>query len=210
MTNRGRSRQPRGRSFNDDFSYDRAPEPVSPRYPAPSPAASTPGFGPEVGATVKWFNGEKGFGFVELSDGSGDVFLHINALSTAGHTTVAPGATLRVRVGQGQKGRQVSEVLSVDASTAVAGGAPSGPRPQSAPRRGPDPGPGVETRGTVKMYNATRGFGFVSVPDGGKDVFVHASALQRSGLTQLSEGQSVWIEVVQGAKGPEAVAVRAD
>jgi CspA family cold shock protein len=154
---------------------------------------------------VKWFNPEKGFGFVELSDGSGDVFLHANALSAAGYNTVSPGATLRIRVGQGQKGRQVSEVISVDESTATPSG--RGSRSQSGSRR-PDPGPGVEMRGTVKMYNATKGFGFVALPEGGKDVFVHASALQRGGLPPLTEGQSVWVEVVQGAKGPEAVSVR--
>jgi cold shock protein len=48
----------------------------------------------------------------------------------------------------------------------------------------------------------------VAVADSGKDVFVHASALQRSGIPQLIEGQTVWVGVVQGAKGPEAVSVR--
>jgi CspA family cold shock protein len=203
MPNHGRSRQSRGRSFDDDFTYDRAPSTEGPRYPAPSGMPT--GFGPELKASVKWFNPEKGFGFVELSDGSGDVFLHVNALSGAGHSTVSPGATLSIRVGQGQKGRQVSEVISVDESTATQ--STRGPRPQSGQRR-PDLGPGVEMRGTVKMYNSTKGFGFVALPEGGKDVFVHASALQRGGIGGLTEGQTVWVEVVQGAKGPEAVSVR--
>ena len=76
--------------------------------------------GPEAEATVKWYNGEKGYGFVALSDGSGDVFLHVNALQAAGVQAVSPGATLRIRVGQGQKGRQVDQVVSVDESTATA------------------------------------------------------------------------------------------
>jgi CspA family cold shock protein len=229
MTNHGRSRKTRGRGFDDDFGssdrssfndrpsfgdrggFDRAPAMDTPRYGAP-PA----GFGPELGASVKWFNSEKGFGFVELSDGSGDVFLHINALSTTGATTVSPGATLKVRVGQGQKGRQVTEVISVDESTAAPGGGggsrgpsagPGGPRAAGGPRR-PTPGTGQEMRGTVKMYNAAKGFGFVAVPDAEKDVFVHASVLQRNGLQALTEGQTVVVEVVQGAKGPEAVSVR--
>ncbi|MBU6498544.1 MAG: CspA family cold shock protein [Rhodospirillales bacterium] len=172
------------------------------------PSAMPAGFGPELGATVKWFNAEKGFGFVELNDGSGDVFLHINALSSSGHSTVSPGATLRVRVGQGQKGRQVSEVLSVDESTAAAQPARGSFGGGAGPRRGPDLSTAVEKQGTVKMYNATKGFGFIALPEGGKDVFVHASALQRSGLSQLSEGQSVTVGVVQGAKGPEAATVR--
>jgi CspA family cold shock protein len=182
---------------------------------------SSAGFGPEHDATVKWFNPEKGFGFVALSDGSGDAFLHANTLNQSGHSAVSPGATLRVRIGQGQKGRQVSEVLSVDESTATpsasraGGGAPRGPAGAfggspsgGAPRRGAPTGPSVEMQGTVKWYNATKGFGFVAPAEGGKDVFVHASALQRAGVMQLAEGQTIWMDVVQGAKGPEAASIR--
>lgn len=205
MYNQGRSRQPRRRDVDGDFAYDRAPpgEARSPRFSS-GPAA----FGPEVEATVKWFSPEKGFGFVQPSDGSGDVFVHANALTNAGYSTVSPGATLRVRVGQGQKGRQVAEVLSVDESTATPASA-QGPRPRpggSRPYR--DQGTPVQMRGTVKWYNPTKGFGFVSVGDGGQDVFLHASALQRGGLTQVSEGQAVWVDVVQGAKGPQAASIR--
>jgi CspA family cold shock protein len=163
---------------------------------------------------------------VALSDGSGDAFLHANTLNQSGHSAVSPGATLRVRIGQGQKGRQVSEVLSVDESTATpsagrgAGAGSSAPRGPSgggfggggggAPRRGAPSGPSVEMQGTVKWYNATKGFGFVAPAEGGKDVFVHASALQRAGVMQLAEGQTIWMDVVQGAKGPEAASIRTD
>src|ERR1700733_13386112 len=123
MTNRGRGRPTRRRGFDDDFAFDRAPPGDMPRA-APSWPSSA-GFGPEHDATVKWFNPEKGFGFVALSDGSGDAFLHANTLNAAGHAAVSPGASLRVRIGQGQKGRQVSEVISVDESTATPRGAPS-------------------------------------------------------------------------------------
>lgn len=215
MTNRGRGRPTRRRGFDDDFAYDRAPPGDMPRSPPSWPSSA--GFGPEHDATVKWFNPEKGFGFVALSDGSGDAFLHANTLNQAGHNAVSPGASLRVRIGQGQKGRQVSEVLSVDESTAqpTRGGAGAGggaPRPPmaggAAPRRGAPTGPSVEMQGTVKWYNATKGFGFVAPMEGGKDVFVHASALQRAGVTQLAEGQTIWMDVVQGAKGPEASSIR--
>jgi len=214
MTNRGRGRPSRRRGFDDDFAFDRAPPGDMPRS-APSWPSSA-GFGPEHDATVKWFNPEKGFGFVALSDGSGDAFLHANTLNQSGHSAVSPGATLRVRIGQGQKGRQVSEVLSVDESTATPSAPRSGPRPSGfgdrpggvAPRRGGPTGPSVEMQGTVKWYNATKGFGFVAPAEGGKDVFVHASALQRAGVMQLSEGQTIWMDVVQGAKGPEASSIR--
>ncbi len=50
--------------------------------------------------------------------------------------------------------------------------------------------------GTVKFFNATKGFGFISPQDGAKDVFVHISALERAGMSTLSEGQRVSYEVV--------------
>ena len=168
--------------------------------------------GPPTRAKVKWFNPEKGFGFVELADGSGDAFLHLSVLQRAGQGPVAPGASLLVRTSQGQKGAQVAEVLEVDASTATAtpparerSFAPGAPRP---PRRERDTGATVEMRGTVKWYNAAKGFGFVVVPEGGKDVFVHVSVLEQQGLTNLAEGQGVVMQVAQGAKGPEAVSIR--
>ena len=60
--------------------------------------------------------------------------------------------------------------------------------------------------GTVKWFNAEKGFGFISVP-GEEDVFVHFSAIQADGYKSLDEGQKVEFEVVQGAKGPQAADV---
>jgi CspA family cold shock protein len=62
-------------------------------------------------------------------------------------------------------------------------------------------------QGTVKWFNAEKGFGFIAV-DGGQDVFVHYSAIQMDGYKSLDEGQRVTFEVVQGEKGPQADAVR--
>jgi CspA family cold shock protein len=206
--------QTRRRGFDDDNFYGNTPPP-----PPNFPSFATSSAGPEVRATVKWFNGEKGYGFAALADGSGDVFLHVNALQASGHQTVAPGTTLSVRVGQGQKGRQIDQVLSVDTSTAEqpgasrrpsfgGGGGGGGDRPRpprsDGPRRQVDMSSAVEMTGTVKWYNPDKGFGFITPEGGGKDVFVHATALERAGLTSLQEGQSVRMGVVQGQKGPEA------
>ena len=60
----------------------------------------------------------------------------------------------------------------------------------------------------MKWYNPDKGFGFIVRDRGGKDIFVHASALTRGGLTDLSEGQRVAVDMVEGGKGPEAVNVR--
>ena len=62
--------------------------------------------------------------------------------------------------------------------------------------------------GTVKWFNATKGFGFISPEDGSKDVFVHHSAIRNGGgYASLNEGQRVSFEVEQGAKGPSATNV---
>ena len=57
------------------------------------------------------------------------------------------------------------------------------------------------TIGTVKFFNATKGFGFIAPDDGGKDVFVHISAVEKAGLSGLSEGQKVQFEVAKGRDG---------
>ena len=117
MSTRDRDFRPnRRRSFDDDNyepprrNFGFAP-PSGPQFEAPS--------GPSLHATVKWYNPEKGFGFVQLAAGSGDAFLHASVVERSGHGSVPPGATLEVRTSPGPKGPQVTEIISVGASTAA-------------------------------------------------------------------------------------------
>ena len=66
----------------------------------------------------------------------------------------------------------------------------------------------MSTTGTVKWFNDTKGFGFITPEGGGKDCFVHHSSIQGSGFKSLSEGDQVEFDVVQGQKGPAAENVR--
>jgi CspA family cold shock protein len=156
---------------------------------------------------VKWFSPEKGFGFVELSDGSGDAFLHESVLTQRGIGAVQPGETLEVLIGPGHKGPHVTEVLSADTSTA----SPVARRRssiRSATSDGPSSDTAVEETGRVKWFNTEKGYGFIIRDYGAEDLFVHISAVERSGLTGLSEGDRVIVDVVEGRKGPEAARVR--
>jgi CspA family cold shock protein len=157
---------------------------------------------------VKWYSPEKGFGFVSLDDSSGDAFLHASLLeqSVRDPAALKAGVVLRVRVGNGLKGPQVTEILDVDESAAAISRTPS-PVRQAEPLQH-DSG-ATRMTGTVKWYSVERGFGFVAVDDGRNEVFVHATTLQRSRLTRLSEGQRVALQVKKGRRGLEAIAISA-
>ncbi len=214
-------RGPRKRGFDDDgpFGYD-APRPSrAPRSPFggggfPEMAPPMMSNEPAVDAIVKWFKSDKGFGFVELANGTGDAFLHIGAVQAAGYESLPPGAKLQVQVTSSVKGQQVARILDVDLAGAAERAPPpprsggfDSPRPR---RQAPDPSTAVSVSGKVKWFDETKGFGFVQSNDGGKDVFVHISILGPSGVNRLVEGQPVTMQVVDTAKGREALSISAD
>ena len=110
---------------------------------------------PTVWGKVKWYNALKRYGFVELSDGSGDAFLHASALAGISGDALQPGVTIEFRMAPAQRGVQVTEVISVDSSTA----APRRP-PRKSSRSPLDRQPleaSVQEMGTVKWYNVAKG-----------------------------------------------------
>jgi cold shock protein len=157
--------------------------------------------GTTVETVVKWFNAEKGYGFVELAHGRGDAFLHLKTLRLVGRETLPSGAKVRAVVTNGARGAQVARIVEVDVSSAIE-------RPERAPRRPiPDASTAIDLTGKVKWFDGVRGFGFVVSDDFGKDVFIHVTTLGAAGVSHISEGQPVAMRVVETPKGREAIAI---
>ena len=205
-----------------DFSTAE-PRTVSPvRPPAAGRIAARPGAahaaatsGRRVRALVKWFETDKGYGFLEPEDGSADLFCHLNAVQASGRDTLPDGAIVNCEVTQGDRGPQVSSILSVEpppAGPRLRSGGPAD-RSRSFDTRYPGPqtdGPGpadMELSVAVKFFDPARGFGFV-VPDGdGPEVSVHSSTLFRSGMTDLEPGQRVFVQAESAPPGLQATRI---
>jgi CspA family cold shock protein len=204
----GRGRDFRGGGKGRGHHADESDALAAPsdRPSRPFGGETMPDQGAPVEAIVKWFNSEKGFGFADIADGSGDAFLHIKTLQPLGQDTIAPGTKLSVLVGQGQKGRQINKILAIDEGGAAK--APVTPARTDPRRCTPDLSAAIDMVGTVKWFNVLKGMGFVEVGGGGKDVFVHISIVEPAQLENLVEGQRVSMRVVETEKGRQAVAIR--
>jgi len=148
----------------------------------------------QVRLTLKWFNGSKGFGFVVPEDGSFDAFLHITTLQRIGIHSIGEGAILDCTVFDGQKGKQVKDVLEVIDQ----GNINLMPTP-------PDADGCQAMGGIVKWYKPEKGFGFIIPDDGMKDIFIHKTLLDRLEIEELEAGQRVRVTLKDVDKGREAV-----
>jgi CspA family cold shock protein len=187
-------------------------------------------------AEVKWYNARKGFGFVLGPDGQ-DVFFHASALTEAGIEPPETGDKFMCEIGSDRQGRRlVTRIHSMtkgpgggdrprggfgdrpprrDFGGGGGGGGFGAPRSggfgDRAPRRdfGRDEGgPTYGVNGTVKWFDQVRGFGFVTPDDGGQDVFLHSSVLQRAGRVDVQQGEKVALDVRDGQRGRQAVTIK--
>jgi CspA family cold shock protein len=166
---------------------------------------------------VKFFNAQKGFGFVVRDDGGEDVFVHISAVEQAGMSALAEGQPLGFTLVD-RGGRISATELKIDGEPmAVTERAPREPREGGFGDRGPRPGgaggaggapqrqlTGEKATGTVKFFNAMKGFGFIQRDDGQPDAFVHISAVERAGMSTLNEGDKLEFELEVDRRGKYA------
>ena len=158
---------------------------------------------------VKFFNPQKGFGFVVRDDGGEDVFVHISAVEQAGLTDLADGQPLEFTLVD-RGGRISATNLKIEGDPMPVdrgggGGAPHGEGGGGGDRGGPQRQlTGEKASGTVKFFNAMKGFGFIQRDDGQPDAFVHISAVERAGMPTLNEGDRLEFELEVDRRGKHA------
>lgn len=166
---------------------------------------------------VKFFNPAKGFGFIAPRDGGADIFVHISAVERSGLDELQEGDEVEYDVEQDRRtGKLAAANLSVTgrgsapprAAAPRFGGAPRGRDNHAPAPRARTPGDAVGAgNGTVKWFNPAKGFGFIAPSDGGADIFVHVSAVERAGLHGLNEGQPISYDLEQDRRTGKTSAV---
>jgi cold shock protein len=148
----------------------------------------------EAKGVVKFFNPQKGFGFIVRDDGGEDVFVHISAVEQAGLTDLADGQPLEFTLVD-RGGRISATNLRIEGEPMAVERAERGPQRQLT---------GEKASGTVKFFNAMKGFGFIQRDDGQPDAFVHISAVERAGIPTLNEGDRLEFELEVDRRGKTA------
>lgn len=156
-----------------------------------------------VDGVVKWFDPDRGFGFVVCEGLDGDVLIHANVLRNYGQSSVADGAQVSIVVARTDRGLQANEVLTIDA-----------PDEETLSHDGmPDELDEIDVMSVplvparVKWFDRIKGFGFANVWGQEQDVFIHIEVLRRSGLAELQPGEAVALRVTEGRRGAMAVQV---
>jgi CspA family cold shock protein len=141
--------------------------------------------------TVKFFNGGKGFGFIQRDAGGEDVFVHISAVERAGLTGLAEGQKLAFTLVD-RGGKVSASDLKIDGEVIPVAESSGPPKRELT---------GERVGGTVKFFNAMKGFGFIQRDDGQPDAFVHISAVERSGMSGLEEGDRLDFDLEVDRRG---------
>jgi len=150
---------------------------------------------------VKWYDPARGYGFIDATDGQGDILLHASCLRRFGGAAALPNATVICKAINGDKGRQAVEIVEMSGGDEQA---PARPR-----RFHPNTGSNAPfCNAVVKWFDALRGYGFVTCDDVEGDVFLHAATLRRAGMEDIQPGDTLHVRWVEGPKGALAAEIR--
>jgi len=159
--------------------------------------------------TVKWFNSQKGFGFITPATGGDDLFVHQSAILSDGFRTLNENETVTYEAkDEGGKFKAVN-VKSMGGGQPAGGGGRGSRGGKPSPKKWPDgvdPSEGKQI-GAVKWFNSEKGFGFIAPASGGEDLFVHQSAIYAPGFRSLMEGEEVEFKIVDEGGKAKAIEV---
>lgn len=159
---------------------------------------------PMLSGVVKWFDPNKGFGFVVADTGGPDILLHVNVLRNFGQSSIADGTRIDLFAQQTDRGVQATSIAAVhpsegphvlvladivDLDADAVAAAPLEPA-------------------RVKWFDKAKGFGFANVFGKRDDVFVHIEVLRQSGLSDLQPGEALAMRVIEGKRGHMAAEVQ--
>ena len=152
---------------------------------------------------VKWFDTSKGYGFLVVEDGSGDILLHANVLKNFGRGSIAEGTLVDFEVQETERGRQVSKILDIETQKDDLAdinesmlGVPIVDGVEMVPAR-------------VKWFDKSKGFGFANSFKSQLDIFLHMEVLRHYGFSDLQSGEAIVIQIVDGPRGKMAGAIHA-
>ena len=152
-----------------------------------------------IEGVLKWYNPQRGYGFIVPSDGSGDVMVHRALMEEAGFPIINPGAVVRCEVEESERGALAVRIISVLDRALQLSQEVLARMQEHAEEMIP---------GVVKWYHTGKGYGFAISSDAEGDILITRQMLNRCGIAQTAPGQRLLMKVEPGARGHAAVFVQ--